>query len=142
MNWLRLAALSLVIGMLWAQGQSQQQMPECGLGLDKGHPCQCVRHTQTVQAAFLAQCTAEKLKDPKQKMREIAKDCAAHLQTHCSIVEHYGNWGETDAQGFHTHPMPQQCTRACTRSHCACDDGPKCHFAHSAADDQPARGKK
>lgn len=66
MNWLRLAALSLVIGMMWAQGQSQQQMPECGLGLDRGHP----------------------------------------------------------------------------RSHCRCDDGEMCHFAHSAADDQPARRKK
>ncbi len=134
-------SLFLFAALLFAQGKGgKATMPECGMG-DKDHPCKCMIHTEEVQQKYLSDCKAEKLSDPKAKFGRVAKECLATMPDHCSIVEHYGNWA-TDDQGNHTNPMPMQCTKSCTRSHCKCADGPTCHFAHSPSEDNPPPKRK
>ncbi len=138
MRWL---ALLLFAALVWAQGQGGTSgLPECGVN-DKDHPCKCIIRVDEVQQQYMRDCKAEKLSDPKSKFGSVTAECMAAMPDHCSIVEHYGNWS-TDSEGNHNNPMPNQCTRACTRGHCRCSDGPICHFSHSPSEDAPPPKRK
>jgi hypothetical protein len=76
------------------------------------------------------------------QMREQCRDhsanekdltaCVQAIPDHCTLIERYGNWAhEAD-------PMPGQCTMACKRGHCDCDEGPRCHIGHNPEDDSAA----
>lgn len=104
-------------------------MPECGRGRDKAHPCFCTLHVEEVQAQHMRDCVTG-------DHGESVKACMGKMPEHCSVIEHYGRW-EVGEDGEHVNPMPNQCTKACTRSHCLCGDGHKvCHLAHDPNDDK------
>jgi hypothetical protein len=128
------ALLAICVAALVAQ-EARPMLPACGLGGNQDHPCHCMRHTEEVQNAAMRDCLGEALKDPKAEYGNALKACAPQIPDHCSIVERYGNWS-TDENGEHDKPMQNQCRRACTRSHCKCDDGPTCHFAHTLEEDR------
>jgi hypothetical protein len=128
-----LAALAVLC--LSLMGQSKPMLPDCHMG-DKAHPCACMKHTEQAQNEYMSACLLER--PPGEKPGESTAACFAGMSTHCEIVEHYGRW-TVGPDGEHDNPMPQQCTRACTKSHCSCDpDGERCHFAHSISEDAPA----
>lgn len=96
----------------------------CGLGLHKDHPCHCMEHTSEVQNDWMVRCQGVNDKTVEQCFKEMPVE----IRDHCSVAEHYGNWNNEG------DPMPKQCTMACKKSDCRCDDGPVCHYGHSAKD--------
>jgi hypothetical protein len=136
-----MAALAVLALSLLAQ--SGDFLPACP---SAGHPCACMQHADQVQNEFMRSCMARQqdtndLRDKKKKLKmsEMTANCFMTMQTHCDIAEHYGNWHK-DENGEHDSPMPMQCARACTRSHCKCDaDGSLCHFGHDPKEDKVVR---
>ena len=110
------------------EAPKRQAMDSCGLGRHKDHPCHCIEHTEQVRNGLMERCRAGNSGD-----KDLAA-CLRAIPDHCSLIERYGNWAnEAD-------PMPGQCTMACKRGHCDCDDGPRCHIGHDA--EQDAAGPK
>jgi hypothetical protein len=135
----QLLLLLAATALLLAQ-QAGSAMPECGLGTDRDHPCHCMAHTNQVQAEALQSCIADRLAHSDDGPKAIDALCAQAVPEHCVIIEHYGNWNDGfDANGMHNNRMPNQCTRACTRSHCKCADGPTCHIMHDPSEDPKGR---
>jgi hypothetical protein len=112
-------------------------MPECGLGRDPDHPCHCKAHTDEVQAQELQSCINDRLANTNDGPRAIAAACAQAVTDRCLLIERYGNWySGYEPNGMHKDRMPNQCTRACTKSHCKCSDGATCHIMHDPAEDK------
>jgi hypothetical protein len=127
--------LALIAGALLFGQQSQVKFDFCGLG--SHHECNCVRHTQQVRAVFIQDCDLHAKSD---KERDA---CMKNMPAHCDVAEHYWRGDSNDNDGEDSGPMPDQCTSACKKKDCKCDDGPVCHLAHTAADHQPPkRGSK
>jgi hypothetical protein len=115
--------LALLCVALLAQ-KPKPTIEACGLGLHKDHPCHCVEHTSQVQTDWMVRCQGVNGRTVEQCLKEMPVE----IRDHCSVAEHYGNWNNEG------DPMPQQCSMACKRSDCRCDDGPVCHYGHSAKD--------
>ncbi len=124
----RVALFILITSVVLAQkpkavAAKQETMDSCGLGRHKDHPCHCVEHTEKVRNEMIQQCRAGNSND-----KELAA-CLRAIPDHCTLIERYGNWAHEG------DPMPGQCTMACKRGHCDCDDGPRCHIGHEPQDD-------
>lgn len=124
---LRHALILLVCAALYGEKTVPRQFDACGLGLHKDHPCHCVEHTSDVQNEWVTACLAS---DPKKTETDCVKTMPSYIRDHCQAAERYGNWQDEGK------PMPNQCTSACKMKDCKCDDGPTCHFGHTAADHQ------
>jgi hypothetical protein len=136
---MRFFAIALVSFALLAQ-TPQPAMEECGLGkLHNGHTCHCIEHTSKIQAEFMDKCERE---NPAHDQTWCVRQMPLEIRDHCSAIEHYGRFVNEEGEPDETHPMPMQCSSACKRSHCRCDDGPTCHIMHSAADDVPPKAKR
>jgi hypothetical protein len=117
-------------------GQSGAMLEACHMG-DKAHPCSCTKHTEQVQNEYLSACLLSR--PPGEKRGDSQAACFASMATHCQIIERYGDWHKNEA-GEHDQMMPNQCLRACTRSHCRCNpDSEICHIAHDAREDTPPK---
>ncbi len=114
-------------GALLLAQQSAPKFDFCGLGSHR--ECNCVRHTQQVRAQFISKC------DLTAKTDKERDECLKNMPAHCALAEQYIKDDDGNA-------MPEQCTLACKRSDCKCDDGPTCHMAHVAADHFPPKGKQ
>lgn len=128
----QLLLIAAATALLFAQ-QSGTKLPSCGLGMNKDHPCKCMNHTQEVQEQHMRDCIRAAM-ESGDGPGKAALACAGSMPPHCSVAEHYGHW-EVGEDGEHKAPMPQQCTSACLRRHCMCDDGPTCHFGHQPQED-------
>lgn len=116
--------------------QTPATMHECGLGKDKAHPCHCVEHTSKVQVDWIDECKRSGKPETK-----CWQEMPVEVRDHCAVIEHYGNWHQNEA-GQHDSPMPMQCTSACLRSHCFCQDGPTCHIMHEPEEQPKPRSQK
>lgn len=62
----------------------------------------------------------------------------AHNMFHCTLAEIITEWdeGRGNMELQESSPMGPMCKMSCKRGDCKCDDGPTCHFGHSAKDHQ------
>jgi hypothetical protein len=124
----RIVLFTLVASVILAQkprpeNAKREAMDSCGPGRHKDHPCHCIAHTEQAQSQMMEQCRAR-----NSGAKEL-EACLRQIPDHCTLIERYGNWSnEAD-------PMPGQCTMACKKGHCDCDEGPRCHIGHNPEDD-------
>jgi hypothetical protein len=118
--------------------QTPVPMAQCGGGIRTDHPCHCMAHTNKAQNEAMELCRIE---HPHEKDPNY---CFKQLPMHCDLIENYGSFYDGEGNPDESHPMPDQCTMACHKGHCMCDeDGAKCHIGHKPEQDfiQPPKNK-
>ena len=126
---MRLVLLAFCCLALAAQ-QAREKIEFCGLG--SHHECNCVRRTQAVRQNFIENCERSSLRPDGTKDDKAFNECMQHMPAHCDIADQHVYGGESgDGQGS---AMSAQCTMACKKHDCKCDDGPTCHFGHQASE--------
>lgn len=123
---------------LFAQKPKPDAIESCGLG--SGHHCHCKERTDNIQTAALAFCNAPGWRDHYKTQEECYRE-RLHGLDHCSIAERSTDYdqyaGDAELQDGHLiakSSMGAMCSMACKKHDCKCDDGPTCHFGHTAAD--------
>lgn len=119
-----------------AAQQAREKIDYCGLG--SHHECNCVRRTQAVHQKFIDDCERGSLRPDGSKDDKAFNRCMQNMPAHCDIADqHTISNGESGGQ---TDPaMSEQCTLACKKHDCKCDDGPTCHFGHQASEHQQGK---
>jgi hypothetical protein len=140
----RVFAVTLVATGIVAQ-QTKPKIEFCGLG--KGsHECSCIRRVQKIHEKAYDECERSTMRADGSKDQKEWEACIGQIPTHCDIAESVtghdelnpgfeGYWdpekAELNSDAFKMGPL---CTMACKMHDCKCDDGPTCHFGHTAAD--------
>jgi hypothetical protein len=131
-------------GALLLAQQSASKIEFCGLG--SKHECNCVRRVQAIRQARIESCrngALERGEDPDKA------ECFKDLASHCSLAESRQSedgedlaWNQEKGEFEGSSKMGTLCTMACKKHDCSCDDGPQCHFGHSAEDHQAPKRKR
>ena len=135
-------ALFLAITALVAQNGSHHIVIEaCGIGGGpKPHECTCIRRTQAIQEQRYDACVRSTMKPDGSQDDKALAACNQTIPTHCDIAESLQDedgeteWAGEDKGWVGDKKMGEFCTMACKIHDCTCDDGPTCHFSHTAAD--------